>query len=629
MAKIGKIYSRAMLDNATVNEEERTIEVVFATETPVLRMGWEENFNEVLSCAPGAMRMGRFQTGTVPVIDNHQRYEGVKGQLGAAFDAMVSDGSAKCKIKLSKRAELDGLWQDIKDGIVKGISAGYRVYKYEIERKPNSNELPIYRAVDWEPMEVSFAPIPADYYSTIRSEKEEESNDCILIDNLKNRSEMDPIELAEKERAAQQAKDDAAKAALELERKRSTEILNAVRTAGLDNEFAERMVTEGHDIAKVRELVISEMAARQAELIKNNQKPDIKVGKEHIEKVREGIELALMHRAGSVATLDDKAKPFRGMSLVRMAEEFLVAGNADIRGLNAMRIAERALSTSDFPIILGNTVNRTLRTAYEMAPRTFMPICRRGSAKDFKEMTRAQLSGLVESFDKIAEGGEYKAATMAEGKEAYKVAKYGKIIPITWETLVNDDMDAFSRIPTAIANKAAQKQSDIVWGIITANAAMSDGVALFHNTHGNLAGTAAAINTTSMPLARAAMRKQKGLEGDYINVNPKYLVVGPDKETEAQQLVQAIIMATKTADTNVFRGTLEIIVEPRLTGNQWYLIADPNAIDTIEYAFLDGEAELFTEVKNGFEVDGMQVKARMVFGAKAIDWRGMYKNAGA
>jgi hypothetical protein len=88
-------------------------------------------------------------------------------------------------------------------------------------------------------------------------------------------------------------------------------------------------------------------------------------------------------------------------------------------------------------------------------------------------------------------------------------------------------------------------------------------------------------------------------------------------------------MATKTADTNVFKGSLQIIVEPRLTGNQWYLAASPGQVDTIEYAFLDGEGELFTEQRVGFDVDGLEIKARMVFAAKAIDYRGLFKNAGA
>jgi len=70
-------------------------------------------------------------------------------------------------------------------------------------------------------------------------------------------------------------------------------------------------------------------------------------------------------------------------------------------------------------------------------------------------------------------------------------------------------------------------------------------------------------------------------------------------------------------------------VEPRITGNEWFTAANPSVIDTIEYAFLSGEEELFTEQEQGFNSDVIKIKARMVFGAKAIDHRGLYKNPGA
>ena len=71
------------------------------------------------------------------------------------------------------------------------------------------------------------------------------------------------------------------------------------------------------------------------------------------------------------------------------------------------------------------------------------------------------------------------------------------------------------------------------------------------------------------------------------------------------------------------------MVDGRITGNSWHLAATPTLVDTIEYAYLEGEEGLFTETRQGFEVDGLQIKARHVFAAKAIDWRGLYKNAGA
>jgi hypothetical protein len=157
-------------------------------------------------------------------------------------------------------------------------------------------------------------------------------------------------------------------------------------------------------------------------------------------------------------------------------------------------------------------------------------------------------------------------------------------------------------------------------------------VALFHANHGNL-GTAGAISATTLDEGRRAMRKQKGLankaaDADPLNLAPKFIIVSPDKETEAQQFLATTLYPSSPNGVNVFAGTLEAIVEARLTGNAWYLSADPALIDTIEYGWLEGEEGLFTEQRVGFDIDGLEIKGRIDFAAKAIDWRGMFKNAG-
>ena len=85
-------------------------------------------------------------------------------------------------------------------------------------------------------------------------------------------------------------------------------------------------------------------------------------------------------------------------------------------------------------------------------------------------------------------------------------------------------------------------------------------------------------------------------------------------------------------DLNVTGVTLTPIVEPRLedaSATAWFGAAAPGVIDTIEVGYLEGHEGVFTETRNGFEVDGVQIKCRHIVGAKAIDHRGLYKNAGA
>jgi hypothetical protein len=124
------------------------------------------------------------------------------------------------------------------------------------------------------------------------------------------------------------------------------------------------------------------------------------------------------------------------------------------------------------------------------------------------------------------------------------------------------------------------------------------------------------------------MRRQKSPTGGVIDVTPAVVVVPPELETNAEQMLSSI-QATKTTDTNIF-DVLRLVVEPRFTNTTaWYVVAEPARIDGIEYAYLSGFAGPQTESQVGFEIDGLRVKIRLDFGCGAIDHRGWYRNPGA
>jgi phage head maturation protease len=691
--KIAPQQLRALIDPKTINKEERTVEVVAATEAAIRMWGWDQGyFDETLSMKDGEVRLERLNANG-PLLDNHDRYSGIKGQYGTVVRAWLDGKKLRCVIKFSKRADVEPFWQDIQDGILKGISIGYRVYTYEIVEK--EGEIPQYRAIDWEPYEVSLAPVPADYRASVRSADENKysPNEVIIrSQNTPTKMEKTEEQLRKEGEAAERKRQseirtairaaklddsfgqtlidaghtiersrelisaevtrvstpapDAEKARGEgatAERTRAKEIRTAVRKAGLEDSYAETLIDAGHTIEKSREMILDKWAETDPNAGARGQNTAPTVNKDEADKRRSGMAEAIAFRANpdsfSGKRLEEMDKnEYRGMSLLRMAEMSLTAQGAKVRGLSDTQLAQLAMNggsersgmhtSSDFPIILGNTVNRTLRAEYELAERTFPQWARRASAKDFRTITRAQL-GDFSNLSQVNEGGEYEYGTLGEGSEAYRVFKYGKIIAISWEMIINDDLDAFGRIPQKIANSVARKQSDLVYGILSTNAAMSDTVALFHATHGNL-GTAGAITIDSLGEARKLLRKQKGLGAlDYLNLTPKTLLVGPNYEQIALQYLSSAYNPNDPTKINPWKGLLTPVVEPRLTGNEWYVMATPGQIDTVEYAFLEGQPEIFTETKQGFDVDGLQMKVRMVFGTKAIDWRGMVKNAGA
>jgi hypothetical protein len=295
-------------------------------------------------------------------------------------------------------------------------------------------------------------------------------------------------------------------------------------------------------------------------------------------------------------------------------------------------------TASDFANLLADVANKTLRRAYEEAPQTFAPISRQSSIPDFKLAKRLQI-GDAPGLLAIDDQGEFTRGTIGEGKEQYQLATYGRVFGISRKALINDDTNAFSRVPELFGRAARNLESNLVWLQILSNPTMGDGVALFNSAHANLSGTSDAISVASIGAGRQAMRKQVGLDATtLINVAPAFLIVPPAKETLADQFVSTNLLASQSSSVNPFAGRLQVISEPRLEvgiGSQagsnvsWYLAANPSQIDVLEYAYLEGENGPVVESRIGFDVDGLEIKCRHDFAAKAIDWRGLYKNPGA
>ena len=360
--------------------------------------------------------------------------------------------------------------------------------------------------------------------------------------------------------------------------------------------------------------------------------------------VRAGLSAALAYRANPVGQVPEAARPYMGRTLRELARMALESQGVKTEGMDPMEIAGRALgmagyeqrsgsymTTSDFAVALASTVNRTLRAGYESAPRTFQAWARQTSLPDFRAVTRVAIDGALKP-EKVNEHGEFKRGSISDAGETYALATYGKIVAVSRQVIINDDVGMIARIPQLLGRAAADFESDTVYGALMANPVMGDGTSLFHASHGNLAGTGTGIDVASLSAARQAMRTQTAPASKQpLNLTPTTLIVGAARETAAEQFLAAEILASKAADTNPFKGRLMQVVEPRVTGSPepWFVVADPMQIDTAEYAYLDGQNGLYTEQKIGFDVDGLEVKARLDFAFKVIDWRAFYKNPGA
>lgn len=192
----------------------------------------------------------------------------------------------------------------------------------------------------------------------------------------------------------------------------------------------------------------------------------------------------------------------------------------------------------------------------------------------------------------------------------------------------DDLLAALSDFSSMIATRAAADENKQAYGILAANAPLSDEVALFHGDHGNLASAPSTIDGANVALAVAQLRAQKSLDGLALNLAPAYLVVGPAREVAARQLLAAIT-ATKASDVNVWSGFAELIVDAEITGNAWYLFANPGAAPTVVYGYVAGSEGPQVRTERDFDTQAVKVAAGLDFAAGAIDFRGAVKNAGA
>ena len=439
------------------------------------------------------------------------------------------------------------------------------------------------------------------------------------------------------------------------ERRRISEIRGAVRDFGFTDTEADAFIDGGHDINEVRAALQRKLADKSRRETPPAGGHRVQTGGQDERETRVALMTnALEHRLNPTVELQDGARQYRGMRMLDMARDCLEAEGVTVRGMTPMEIAEMALSggssqlaqragmhtTSDFPIVLGSQINTTLRRAYMAAPRTYRRIATRQTATDFRPIIRAQI-GDNPRLLKVNEHGEFARGTIGEGKEQYQLETFGRVIGVTRRVLVNDQLDALTRVPRAWGVAAAALEDEIVWSLVTANANMEDGNALFSSAHGNLAGSGAVISVATVGAGRHAMRQQRTLEpggkkgevGYRLSVEANLLVVPSALETAALQFLSSELVPASATDVNPFRRSLEPLVVPLLdddSAKAWYLFAEPakSGIDTIEYAYLDGQDGVYTDTRIGFDVDGVEWKARLDFGAGVIDHRGMYKNAG-
>jgi hypothetical protein len=591
---------RADLAPASADRDARTVEVIWSTGAPIRRQERAGQYIERLSLAPEAVDLSRLQGASV--LDAH-RQTAVRDVLGSVQSAAVDGQRGTAVIRFSARPEVEPLWQDVLSGILRHVSVGYSVEEWA---ETIENEARVLTAIRWTPHEISLVPTPADPGAYIRME-------TIMTDT--------PSTVVE---------DNTARTRATI----NTEIRSIAHIAGLDQAWIDGQIDAAADADTARRAAFDALASRSAPTIRTEQ-VRVEMGESQDEPALRARQMgeALYARINPRHDLSEPARRYAYATPVDMAKELLTLRGESTMALSPASLVTRALhTTSDFPIILGDTVGRVLRDAYQAAPSGIRRLGRQTTARDFRSVNKIML-GEAPLLEKLNEHGEIKAGTMAEVREAYKIETWARKIGITRQVLVNDDLGAFSDLARRMGQGAAETEARILVTLLEANSGngptLSDTKALFHVDHGNRAGTGAVISDATLSAARLALRTQKGIDGRIVRVTPKNLLVPPALETVAEKWLATIAPAT-AADVNPFSGAMSLVVEPRLSSaTRWYVTADPGEIDGLEFAYLSGNEGPQVESRSGWDVDGVEIRVILDFGAGFIDHRGWFQNGGA
>lgn len=574
---------------STVDLDGRTVEAIVSTGADRPLFGGVERLDL------GGADLSRVASGNVPVLDAH-RASSTRDQLGSVIAAEQRPEGLWVKIKFRGNDAARQVLADIAEGALRGLSIGYAVTTW---KDTTEGERRIRTVTKWTLFEVSVVPVPADAGAHFRNGEHHMTTITTGVQTLET-----------------------APAPVLTRAQINAEIRSITATAGLPATWADAQIDAEAAPDTVRRAAFDAIAQRGAQPAPRTR---VEIGTDHTDPrtiaTRAGE--ALYARMHPEHQLSDAARPFAYMAIPDLARDCLRRNHIITTGLSGADVITRALhSTSDLSLTLGDTTGRELRRAYEAAPGAVRQVARQTTARDFRAKRPIQL-GAAPMLEKVNEGGEFKSGTIGESAESYRVETFGKIVGLSRQILINDDLDAFQRVPGALGAQAAAFVDAQLAALVASNPTMSDTVAVF-DAAGHKNQSAATVIADDLHIARLAMRKQTGLAGELINLTPRFVLVPAELETAMEKALSEV-QAASTDDANPF-ARLSLIVEPRLTSaTQWYMVADPAQIDGLEYAYLEGAPGPQIETRAGFEVDGVQIKVRLDFGAGWIDHRGWYR----
>ncbi|WP_399681624.1 prohead protease/major capsid protein fusion protein [Xenophilus sp.] len=633
-------FQRAGDADAGADAPLATARLVFSAGAAVRRYDWfrDRPYLEQLVVEEGAVRMERLTRGA-PLLNTHNSWD-LEAQLGVVERPTIEAGQGLCDVTFSRRESIAGYVQDVADGIIRNVSVGYVRHRVEMVAPAEEDGVWTYRVIDWEPYEVSLVPIPADMDCQVRGEgashqppdqaRAVRTFPCEFIEagsagslfSLSERSIVPQTSLPEG-RSAQhqqsgvipQSSATSVHTSAQGGESEQARILELGRRHGMES-FARGLVAGNFTLEAARGAIINELAREDHAA---GGHVNVRQSQDGGRSERDLIVNTLAVRMG--ARQGDRPV-IRALDCVGLAARALALAGVHVdAGWSRAQIIERAMAglhtTGDFPLLLGNAVGRVLHESYTAAPAAIKSVARQVNATDFRARSIIRLGG-APTLEKVNEHGEFKYGSVKEASASWKLATYGRIFGLTRQALVNDDLGGFADLVRKFGEAASMREAEELVSILLSPPAI-DGGPLFSADRKTL--IIDDLDADGLGKAVLALRQQKDIDGTLKAQAPGTLIVPAALEMKALQLV-ATINATQTGDVQPYR--LSVQVEPRLDAASavaWYLVAANQS--ALEYGYLEGDEGPQITQREGFEVDGLEIKARLDFGcgwAAPLGW---------
>ena len=422
------------------------------------------------------------------------------------------------------------------------------------------------------------------------------------------------------------------------ERARASDITALCRDFGADPT---KYIREGTSVDNVRAAILENLRKDHAPVTTG-----IQVTQNDSDKFRAAAVDALLLRGGlTVEKPASGAQELRTMRLRDMAIECL---RLDGQEHGSVRTDDDTLfshlarqffnPTAAFPSILDQTLRKAYVAGYDMAGATFDQWTSIGSLPDFKESQAGYLAGTAGELKLVSENGELEADVPQDYLQpTRKLNTYGRQFTMSRTAFINDDIGYLTTIPARYAASARMTINNQVYGILTQNPAIYDGVNLFHASHGNLITSGTDLTVEAVQAAIIKMRLTRDPSGNRINIMPRYLVVPVGYEFKAYAILSAttIVKSNTTESGNPLANLgIEVISDVALndaaTGSAvpWFLVADKNSVRSIQVDYLNGQS--IPNIRRSEKAGqlGYVWDIFLDWGVSVIDYRGLVKNPG-